>query len=331
MAFRPSLLLLILLVGSLAGLSQSPKPQQSPSPTAAAGSQQSATPSLILSPNERFEYDKLRLEHDIQRDTNEWVQWRFWSLAALIVLVGFFGVRAFVREMIASELKDAARAAAHAEAAAKHSTEVTNQSRVDADKYKTMVTELSDTATKVDERFKALDARITAEGAHAVASSDLQLSQLSAHVQELSEVVKRLASESRQNRDALQKYEARIQKVDEVAANKKAKFSENSKYSIQVVHQPKEKSTVEFGRVLLRDLTSLGYRASSGVWGPQVNINPDRIKINYRNDEVMAQRVAEIVNSVAGHLKRDISVSISAGLHESYKEDIVVLVGTARF
>jgi len=283
-----------------------------------------------MSSSERYEYDKMRMERDLQKDTWDWVVWRLWIGAALIVLIGLFGVRAFVREMVASELKDAARAAAQAEAAAKATSDVTAEVRVEAARYKALVADLSDAAMKLDERFKELDARITAEGAHAVASSEVQLSRLSGHVQELSEVVKRLISESRESQGALEKYQARIQQVDAAAANESARFLENSKYLIRVTAHPKNLESTELQSQLIKELTSQGYRAVAGQWADAVKIDPKKIKITHRNAENTAQKIRRIVARTAKRNNLDIAITVSDKLHASYKEeDVVIFLGVS--
>lgn len=299
---------------------QNPSERATPSP--------SNSPADALPANERYEYDKLRLQRDLQKELVDWAQTRFWTLAVLIVLVGFFGIRALVREMIASELKEAARAAAQAEAAAEQTIAVTKQVRADADSYRGMVAELSDTATQVDERFKALDARISAEAAHAVASSDLQLSQLADHVEELSQVVKTLASESQENWAVLQKYDQRIKELDRTAVSKRAKFSENSQYLIEVVSHPANEESIDFADKLVKSLTTRGYRASSGRWAPtQPNeFNSVRIKFKGHVPQTLIERVKEIIQSHAEENGLSLPIFSGTGLHRSFSSDVAVFL-----
>ncbi|HJQ33347.1 MAG TPA: hypothetical protein VJ866_14265 [Pyrinomonadaceae bacterium] len=250
----------------------------------------------------------------MQKELLEWAQTRFWIIAVLAVFVGFFGVRALVREMIASELRDATRAAAQAQAAAEHTKEVTKDVRADADKYRETVLQLSEAADKVDERFKALDARINAEGAHAIAASELQLAQLAGRIEELSEVVKSLASESQENRKLLQDYEARVNALNKVAASKRETFSENSKYQVIVVSHPKNEESKKFGRQLTKLLTERGYRASSGLWGEKHPASFNKIDLHYKSDAPeLATRLREITAELVGRLKPDTPIKVIEG------------------
>ncbi|MBC8030410.1 MAG: hypothetical protein H7Z16_09885 [Pyrinomonadaceae bacterium] len=287
--------------------------QSSVAPTPGASPPAMSSPSPIgLNSVERFEYDKLRLQRDLQKELLEWAQTRFWIFAILTFLIGFFGVRALVREMISSELKEATRAAAQAEAAADHTREVTKDVRADADKYRETVAQLSETATRVDDRFKELDGRIAAEGAHAVASSELQLSQLAKRLDELSEVVKTAASESRESKEALRLYDARIAALKSESSDQRANFLENSQYSVMVIRHPAAVGeSLHLGAELLSALTKQGYRVSTGMWEKTRPAELTKISIRYKSGKhKLAVRLEETVRELLQEWKRDVPIEL---------------------
>lgn len=289
--------------------------QQLPVPSPTAGSSGAASPSPSdLNGSERFEYDKLRLQRDLQKELLDWAQTRFWIFAVLTFLIGFFGVRALVREIISSELKEATRAAAKADAAADHTREVTKDVRADADKYRETVASLSETATRVDDRFKELDARISAEGAHAVASSELQLAQLAKRLDELSEVVKTAASDSRESKEALRRYEARIATLNSESSNQKANFSENSQYKVSVVRHPEGKQSRHLGGELGKLLTTQGYRVSFASWVKTHPADPAKIAIHYKSGKrTLGEQLFAVVQDLLKEWKTDLPTTIEEG------------------
>jgi hypothetical protein len=230
--------------------------------------------------------------------------------------------------MIASELKDATRAAAKAEAAADQTNQLTTQVRADADKYRETVAQLSDTATQVDVRFKALEGRISAEGAHAVASSQLQLTQLAGRVEELSGVVKTLASESRDSRGLMQNYDERIKDIDQKAATKKAEFSENSQYFVEVVYHPKNEASTEFARNLEKELLNRGYRASTGVWGDTVSSGFDSIGIRSKDgvSKEFVDQLRRLTRDLAILYLGNMPIQIKTGLSDTFTADVAVFL-----
>ena len=63
---------------------------------------------IRISPEEAYALQRLRIQIELQDELYAWAQSRFWIIAIITLLIGFIGVRALVREMMASELKEAA-------------------------------------------------------------------------------------------------------------------------------------------------------------------------------------------------------------------------------
>jgi len=140
---------------------------------------------LSLSPEEQYLLLKLQIERDLQDNILKWAQTRFWSLAVVSVVVGFFGVRSLVRELISTELKDAMRASADASAAAAQGKDVVKEVRAEAAKYSAIVEELTTAARGVDKKFGELSSRIDAEGTRSVAAADLKVAAIDQQLGEL--------------------------------------------------------------------------------------------------------------------------------------------------
>lgn len=293
-----------------------PSPTQAPSPQP-----------VILSPNERYEYDKLRLERDLQKDLLDWAQNRFWIIALLVILVGFFGVRAFVREMVSSELKEAYRAANQAEAATKQTIEALAKAQTAADKYSVTVSELSATATQVDERFKSLESQISAEGSHAVANSEMQVSLLSTKLEELGGVVKSLSMESERNRSLFQEYDQRMLELSRIENAEREEFAANSKYSVLVVYGADDSAAKEFKNELLTELTSWGYRTTTNPWALRRPKAFNEIRIRHRAiDEPLGNSLYSIARDLSSRLNADLRLTRIPDLDSSFPQEAEILL-----
>jgi len=134
----------------------SPQTVQSPpaSSTQQSPPQRGSSPtSLQVSSDELYALQKLRIQKELQDEILKWAQTRFWLLAIASLLIGFFGVRALVREFVSGELKDAMRASVEAQAAAESARESIREVRAEAGKYKDLVDSASTAAADVNEKL----------------------------------------------------------------------------------------------------------------------------------------------------------------------------------
>ena len=275
------------------------------STTSSSESQQEAT--IDLARDERYELERFRLERDLQKDILEWAQTRFWVVVFVTVLIGFFGVRALVREMIASELREATRATAQAQAAAEQTPRLTKEVRSDAEKYRLLVDELSSGAATVDQRFHEVSGRINPESDHSVAAADLKVAELTQQVNELSDVVKRLADESKSARELIHDYERRAADLGVAAASKRERFADNSKYDVLVAHYGEDTPTGQFAAELRRELTGRGFKAVDGKWVGGDTTSFGNVNIDYPHGDRAAgeglQDVVKIIMERRGTVK----------------------------
>lgn len=234
------------------------KPAQSPAPT----SRQSPS----LSPEEEYQLQKLKILQELQEEVLKWAQTRFWVIAIISVLIGFFGVRALVREMLAAEVKDAMRASAEAQVAATQGREAIKDVRSEASKYKDMVQELTATAKNVDEKFQEVKSRIDGEATRTSAAANLKITALDEQLVEIRDMVLGLARESARSKESLEEHERRLSEFRQSAASGQAKFEDNSRVRVVVVsHAPGSKTQV-FGAKVTNALSQMGFKASEGKW-----------------------------------------------------------------
>jgi hypothetical protein len=263
--------------------------------------QSSPERSLVqLSPEEAYSLQKLQIQSELQDDLLKWAQTRFWIIAVVSVLVCVFGVRAFVREMVASELRDAVRASSDAQAAAGQGRDAVKEVRSEAAKYRDLVQELTTAAADVEKQLKELRSRIDAEGARTVAASDLKISALDQQVSELATIVSRLAQKSQDTREVAQDSEKRVALVREEAASKQAAFQANSDFSVVVVHHGPSSKTESIARDIVNALSKAGFKASEGSWAEGIPVH-DNIQIDYRRE---ADEKAALVHSIVTEILR---------------------------
>lgn len=236
-----------------------PQPTQQTSPAKGPN-----TPApLSLSPEQQYLLMKLQIERELQDEILKWAQTRFWILAGVSALVGFFGIRAFMRELVASELKDAMRASAEANAAAAQGKDVVKEVRAEAAKYSTTVEELTTAATTVNQKFNELSSRIDAEGTRTVAAADLKISAIDLRLSELRGMVEVLAKDSEGTRKALAEFEARRKQAEQSVAFTQVEFDENSTFSVLIGSRTGKPSTEEPVARTVDALSKLGFKVSS--------------------------------------------------------------------
>jgi phage shock protein A len=235
----------------------------------------------------------------MQGDLEQWIQRRFWILAFLAVVVGFFGTRSLVRELISEELKTATQSAADARAAADHAKESTRDVRQQADRYRDRVEALSGDAARLDDKLKSLDQRIAAEGAHALAAAEIRIGELAEQLQELSGTVQHLSAQSTESRRIVQDYRERVAKLQSTASNAMARFNENSAINVVVLHPMKDTPSA-LGPRVLATLLKQGYKAAEAFANSAAEeLKP--VRIDYKNGRRQnGEEVRAIVASLIG-------------------------------
>jgi hypothetical protein len=270
---------------------------------------------LDLSPEQQYLLMKLQIERELQDEILKWAQTRFWILAGVSVVVGFFGVRSFMREMVSSELKDAMRASAEANAAATQGKDAVKEVRAEAAKYSATVMELTAAAGTVDQKFRELSSRIDAEGTRSVAAANLKVTAIDQQLGELRRIVEVLAKDSEGTKRALVEFEQRRTQAQQSAASTQAEFDENSTFTVTVVSHGTGSLTEPTALRVVDALSKLGFKASSSSWASGVPVNED-IKIAYRS---RAAKKIELIRTIVATAVIDIKDS-SRKIHLSQTE-----------
>lgn len=248
-----------------------------------------------LPQGEIYELEKLRMRSELQEEVVYWAQQRFWIIALAVLIIGFFGTRAFVREFVSSELKDAMRAAAEAQAASVSARESIKEVRAEANKYKDLVEAASETAASVNERLKELGSRIDSEGARSIAAADIKVSSINKQLEELERTVSQLASDSERNRKILLDAESRLEKARENAKATENEFEANSAFNVTVVQFSNPKSGLIAGEIGAK-LTSSGFKVSKSTWGKSVPNTTKGARVSY---QPIAKHKAEEISGIA--------------------------------
>jgi uncharacterized protein YukE len=263
-----------------------------------------ATPPLApaLSTDEVVALQRLKLERDVEDALLHWAKSRFWWGAFAILLIGFFGVRGFIRELVSTELAKATAATAKADIAADQTLALTKELRADAGQYRTIVGDLRTSAEAVDgslsqlqKRMDELGSRIEAEGSHAIVAADHKIAAVAQQVNQLSELVKTIARENHESRQALREYDARIEALGRSTERSREDFTMNSDYIVYVAAatDPQVKGIADY---LVRELAQLGYKTSRFTWSGKPDSDKLTVFIDYApKDDALAQRVATAV------------------------------------
>lgn len=301
-------LLLFVRIGN-AQIAQTPSrltPPATPAAPAATSSSavaQSVGVTLLHLPaEEQYSLAKLKMQEELKTDLLSWFHERFWITAVVAIVVGFFGVRSYVGEMLASELRDARRAAADAQAATSQGRDAIKEVRAEASRYKDEVKELAAVATDVDARLRELSSRIDAEGMRVGAAAELKTSALEAQLAELLAIVSKLAAHTGRDIDALRQSDEKIAKIKTDASAEEEAFATNASYRVAVFGHGPGSRTQSIAKDIVTALSKRGFKASEGRWHPIAQEIKREPHIWYKpgakgGAEVVASVVREVLGS----------------------------------
>jgi len=273
---------------------------------------------------------QLKLERDVENAVLQWAKSRFWWGAFALILIGFFGLKGFIRELVSNELTKATAATAKADIAADQTLALTKELRGEAAQYRTLVGDLSLSAETVDgtlkqlqKRIDELGSRIEAEGSHAVVAADQKIAAVTQQVNELSELVKTLATESHESREALRAYDARIASLDRSTEQSREDFAANSKYTIWVTptEDPRLKEIADY---LIQELGQLGFKTTRWTWAGTSDPEMITVRIGYApGDDALAQRISVSVSNLLRlkNIDHRTTFAEDSGTHQ--KKDVV--------
>lgn len=191
---------------------------------------------IKLSAEQTYYLQRTQVVSELHDEIESWAKKRFWGIAIIVIVVGFFGVRSIVRDMIVTELHDARKATAIAEAASDHAKEVSKEVRKEAEAYRTVLEKISGRATEVSSQIDGLSATMKAEGLHAIETTRLDVKNMEAKLRELDKLVRGIASSSGASQKTLTSYDARLVELSRDASKSKAKFSKNADFRVMVTY-----------------------------------------------------------------------------------------------
>jgi hypothetical protein len=249
-----------------------------------------------ISSEQEYELLKIKALQDTEDDLVKWAQTRFWIAAVLFLGLGFFGVPALVRQMLNSEVKEAMRASADAQAAAVTGHEAIREVRAEAAKYKELVETLSTTAKGLDEQFREIASRIDAESERTSAGADLKISALDQQINQIREMISRLAAETRHEAQDWAQHQRTIEEVRESAATSEAVFADNSRFRVLVVGALPVSETPlgNLTSFIVNALSQKGFKARVGIYSADEPHGVIRIDHD-ESAKAKAQEVAKIV------------------------------------
>jgi hypothetical protein len=203
------------------------------------------------SEQELRDLERLAQERQLEDAIIQWAQRRFWLIAVLAVLIGFFGVRSLVRELIAGELKDAMRVTAAAQAASDQAREAAKVAQSEAEEYEAAVEKLRKTANDVQADLLSLRALIEAEAANARKAAEIGLGGMQRQLDTLSAAVADVAAGRASSKDTVQ----RQSEVKEESAAAQSAFARRSKYNVAIFSDDEDSDVAN-------RLSATGYKTS---------------------------------------------------------------------
>jgi hypothetical protein len=283
----------------------------------------------VLTTEELYDLQRLKLRSEIQAELVEWAQVRFWFIAIAALLIGFFGVRSFVRELISSELRSATEASVEAQIVTEQGRKAISDLKSQTDQYELGVSELRRVADSTVFEFEAFQNTISAESIRSRQTSELQLDALKEQVTELGTIVETLSDDADKTKKeytvSIEKFRALKIEADTAMAH----FRANTNLKIGICFRSGDKEGAQESRVIMSALTKLlakeGYEIVHSVWSEETP-SRDFINIDWASgNENLARRIKEVVMNgldTAGKSQIPVTVSDLANDHK-FRETLV--------
>jgi len=270
----------------------------------------SKTQTLQVSNDELYDLQKLKIQRELEEAITKWAQTKFWFIAIVALIAGYFGIRSFVRELVAADLKDAMKASAEAQAAASLAKDSIKEVRAEATKYKDHVESATETANDVNIKLVELRTRIEAEGDRSVALSDVKIQALEKQIEELKKEIWNIAGKSAPDLERMQEVNSRLSQARQEATSKQQEFIENSKIKLTVVAF-KTDPTSEQADTLMSALANNGYRPGLTRWGMSPPKKHKQIRVTHRPELLnQAQEISSIIATALSNQLKDVDIKV---------------------
>ncbi len=324
-------IIIVLFIATSHGTSLSqedPKTVKSGADTAAQPRKTVPSFQPSLSADQIYELQRTKAINDIEKEILDWAKARFWLIAVVTLIVGFFGVRALVKDLIFSQLQDAAKASARAEAAA----EIARDSAVDTTKHlrafgdtlialEDQTKEIERSVVETKENFEEERKALQANASHAVASAELEVAELKEQLSQLTTLVEKLAKTSEQHHDLLSVFEQSRQETTRKQQSQREHFEQNSKYRVMIAYyrgRPLPTATQIFDM-----LKEIGFKVSEGKWAEESK-EAKEVKIRHKK---RAEAKAEEIRAMLTPLLKNTRLEITSFRleDEDSRDDISIL------
>jgi flagellar biosynthesis chaperone FliJ len=229
----------------------------------AVGSTAASQPTIQVPANEFYVLQKVAVLKESQSEIVEGLQTKFWIFVVVAAIVGVFGIRSLVREFIASELKDAMRAAADAQAATTLAKDSVKELRSEAAKYRESVEEATQTATSLNSKLDELRSRIETEGERSVAAAEIKVEGVQAQIDTLKSMIDKIADRQAPGTELPKQAAETLERAKQKTSSDEEEFLRRSGTRIAIAST---ESSSELGDVLAKRLSRLGYRIRTSVW-----------------------------------------------------------------
>lgn len=242
-----------------------------------------------------YELEKIRAARDIEKELMNSLQTRFWMLTGLTLILGFFGVRSLVRELVASEIKDAMKATAEAQAAASLAKDSIKEVRAETSNYKDVVVDASLRAEQVAKQLDELKSRIVSEGDRTVALAESRFELIDRQVKELQDALASISDDSDRHRRVLAEAESKIEQLRAEAKANDAEFAENAGIEVKLASYNSGISN-SIANELRGALAGRGFRVTTSNWVRAKGSEKLSARISHTPD---ASEAAQLVRRVA--------------------------------
>jgi hypothetical protein len=270
---------------------------------------------ITVPAEEAYALQRIKVLQDVQDELLRWIKHRFWVVALLLAVLGFFGVNQLARVFIEKELVKAQTEVLEAVKAAALAKKATDDAGTQTETYARTVGDLQSKAQAVDGQFLQVRQRIEEDSRNVKVGAQRDAQVLTDRVVRLEQLVGRVADASRASQEAVDAYRKDISAKQAAAQTEAKRFAENSEYRV----------TVYFGEIhkavaarAVDTLAAAGFKASSsplsfsvamptfgvGLLGSELQLSDYLVRVNTIRYSADASPKVETVRNLLAPLVR---------------------------
>lgn len=283
-----------------------------------------AQPTVPVPAAEFYALQKVAVLKESQSEIIEALQTKFWVGLLVAALVGFFGIRSFIREFVATELKDAIRAAADAQAATALAKESVKELRSEGAKYRESVEAAQQTAANLNTKLDELRSRIEAEGDRSVAAASIKIDGVQTQIDALKSLIDNIVNRQNPGSELPRLAEEALNRAKKKTSDKEQEFSSRAGTQIAVAAVSRAS---DLGADLAARLSKLGYRVRQSRWESE-SARPGVVAINHKPRVTeQAEAIDELLRQEYGDRVLETSRIAMAKPVANTNDEIILLVG----